>query len=504
MKKVINYEELKNKMNIAVKMLCNPVKNTLGPKGNNVIINNSTFSPFITNDGVTIAENIESDDIVVNTVLTLLKEASIKTDETVGDGTTTTIVLLESIFDEELKLIDQGVNPIILKQELDVSLNKIINELKKESIKPTKKDLLNIATTSSNSKIIGKIITDTYLKVKNINSINIKEYDIKETKIKYTKGYSFESNLAHYYYFKDKNEIVLDNPYIVLNDNYFDNLESISNIINEIINKKKDFIIISKGYSEDIINQVISLYIDDIAKIYLFKTPEYGVNELIFLNDISIISNAKNINNIKLGKIKNITFNKENAIISFDKNDKINELINNIKNDKNPIDKDFNIKRLSMLTNSLAEIQVGGNSSLERRELVMRYTDALHAIDSAKNGILLGNGIPFLKISNNMIIDNNGDKILKTALIKPFEQIIFNSGLDKNIILENIKNNNFNLLYNIKTSKYENIENKTILDSLEVLINSLTNAVSISSMLLTTSNLVINEYENKLNKINEI
>jgi len=504
MKKVINYEELKNKMNIAVKMLCNPVKNTLGPKGNNVIINNSTFSPFITNDGVTIAENIESDDIVVNTVLTLLKEASIKTDETVGDGTTTTIVLLESIFDEELKLIDQGVNPIILKQELDVSLNKIINELKKESIKPTKKDLLNIATTSSNSKIIGKIITDTYLKVKNINSINIKEYDIKETKIKYTKGYSFESNLAHYYYFKDKNEIVLDNPYIVLNDNYFDNLESISNIINEIINKKKDFIIISKGYSEDIINQVISLYIDDIAKIYLFKTPEYGVNELIFLNDISIISNAKNINNIKLGKIKNITFNKENAIISFDKNDKINELIHNIKNDKNPIDKDFNIKRLSMLTNSLAEIQVGGNSSLERRELVMRYTDALHAIDSAKNGILLGSGIPFLKISNNMIIDNNGDKILKTALIKPFEQIIFNSGLDKNIILENIKNNNFNLLYNIKTSKYENIENKTILDSLEVLINSLTNAVSISSMLLTTSNLVINEYENKLNKINEI
>jgi len=504
MKKVINYEELKNKMNIAVKMLCNPVKNTLGPKGNNVIINNSTFSPFITNDGVTIAENIESDDIVVNTVLTLLKEASIKTDETVGDGTTTTIVLLESIFDEELKLIDQGVNPIILKQELDVSLNKIINELKKESIKPTKKDLLNIATTSSNSKIIGKIITDTYLKVKNINSINIKEYDIKETKIKYTKGYSFESNLAHYYYFKDKNEIVLDNPYIVLNDNYFDNLESISNIINEIINKKKDLIIISKGYSEDIINQVISLYIDDIAKIYLFKTPEYGVNELIFLNDISIISNAKNINNIKLGKIKNITFNKENAIISFDKNDKINELIHNIKNDKNPIDKDFNIKRLTMLTNSLAEIQVGGNSSLERRELVMRYTDALHAIDSAKNGILLGSGIPFLKISNNMIIDNNGDKILKTALIKPFEQIIFNSGLDKNIILENIKNNNFNLLYNIKTSKYENIENKTILDSLEVLINSLTNAVSISSMLLTTSNLVINEYENKLNKINEI
>lgn len=504
MKKVINYEELKEKMNIAIKMLCGTVKTTLGPKGNNVIINNSTFSPFITNDGVTIAENIESNDVVINTILNLLKEASIKTDETVGDGTTTTLVLLESIFEEGEKLINQGINPIILKKELDDSLKIIINELKKESIKPTKKDLLNIATTSSNSKYIGKIVTDTFFKVKNINSINIKEYDIKESKVKYTKGYLFESNLAHYYYFKDKNEIKLDNPYIILSDNYLDNLENISDIINEIVNNKKDLIIISKDYSENVINEVISLYIDNIANIYLFKTPEYSVNELIFLNDVSIISNAKNINNIKLGKIKNITFNKEKAIISFDKNDKINELIHNIKNDKNPIDKDFNIKRLSMLTNSLAEIQVGGNSSLERRELAMRYIDSLHAINSAKNGILLGSGIPFLKISNYMSINNYGDKILKTALIKPFEQILFNSGLDKNTILDKIKNNNFNILFNIKTNNYETIEDKIIIDSLDVLINSLTNAVSIASMLLTTNSLVINEYENKLNKLNEI
>jgi len=504
MKKVISYEELKDKMNIAVNMLCSTVKNTLGPKGNNVIINNSNFSPFITNDGVTIAENIESDDVVVNTILTLLKEASIKTDETVGDGTTTTIVLLESIFNEGMNLINQGINPIILKKELDESLNKVISELKKESINPTKKDLLNIATTSSNSKYIGKIITDTYLKVKDINSISIKEYDIKDTKVKYTKGYSFESNLAHYYYFKDKNEIKLYDIDIILIDKYLDDLEDISDVINNIINNNKDLIIMSKDYSEDVINQVISLYIDNIANIYLFKTPEYGINELIFLNDLTILSNAKNINNFKLGKIKKITFNKEQAIINFDKNDKINELINNIKNDKNPMDKDFNNKRLSMLTNSLAEIQVGGNSLLERRELVMRYIDALHAINSAKNGILLGCGIPFLKISNNIKINDNGDKILKLILIKPFEQIMFNSGLDKNIILEKIKNNNYDLLYNINTNEYETLDNKTIIDSLDVLINSLTNAVSIASMLLTTTSLIINEYENKLNKINEI
>ena len=157
-----------------------------------------------------------------------------------------------------------------------------------------------------------------------------------------------------------------------------------------------------------------------------------------------------------------------------------------------------------MLTNQLAEIQVGGNSTLERRELVMRYIDSLHAINSSKNGILLGSGIPFLKISNYMKINNNGDKILKKALIKPFEQIIINSGLEKNNILKNIINNNFNILFNVKNNNYETLENRTIVDSLDVIINSLTNAVSIASMLLTTSSIVINEYENKLNKINEI
>jgi len=503
-KKVINNDELKNKMCIAVNMLCGTVKTTLGPRGNNVIINNSSFNPFITNDGVTIAENIESDDNVINTILKLTKEASINTDEVVGDGTTTTLVLLESIFNEGMNLINKGINPIVLKNELDNSLNNIIDALKKESIKPNKKDLLNIATTSSNSDYIGKIITDTYLKVKNINSISIKEYNIKETKVVYNKGYIFESNLANTYYFKDQNEIILKDAYIILSYNYIDSLNSFGDIINDLLNNKKDLVIICKDYSEEVINQVISLYIDNTIKIYLFKTPEYGINELIFLDDISVITNAKKYDDYKIGIIKNMKFDKEKATILFNKNNRINELIKKIKNDKNPIDKDFNNKRLSMLTNSLAEIQVGGNSMLERRELVMRYVDALHAINSAKNGILLGSGIPFYKISNSMICNTNAEKILKNSLSKPIHQILINSGIDYKNILDYIKNNNYNILYNVKTYNYENINNRTIIDPLDVSINSLTNAVSIAGMLLTTSNLVMNEFDNTINKINEI
>ena len=505
MKKVINNETLKNKMKEAINLLCGTVKTTLGPKGNNVIINHSTFTPFITNDGVTIAENIESEDKIINTILTLAKEASIKTNEEVGDGTTTTLVLLESIFNEGLKLINNNINPIILKKELNDSLNEVIKELKILSKKPTKKDLLNITTTSSNSKYIGKIITDTYLKVKNIESITIKEQNIKDTKIIFNKGYSFECNLATFYYFKNKNEIKLNNPYIILTNSYIDNLENISNIINEIINNNKNLIIFAHDFSDDVVNQIISLYMDNIANIYLFKTPEYGINELIFLDDISIISNSEKINNIKLGKINSIIFNKEIATISFNKTNKINELIKNIKKDlNNSLDKDFNQKRLNMLISALAEIQVGGNTTLERRELVMRYTDALHAINSAKDGIMLGSGIPYLKISNKLKIKTNLDKIIKKALTKPFEQILINSGLNKDIIIKEIKNNDYNILYNTKTNNYEKLENTNIIDSLNVLSTSLTNAVSIASMLLTTTSLVINEYENNLNKINEI
>lgn len=512
MKKVVTGNKLKNKMSDAINILCDTVKTTLGPKGNNIIVSHSTFSPFITNDGVTIAQNIESDDIVINTILELAKEASIKTNEVVGDGTTTTLVLLQNIFNEGMKLVDNGINPIILKKELNIALKEIISELNKMSIKPTKKDLLNIATTSSNDNEIGKIITDTYLKVKNINSISIKESDNNYTSISFNKGYYFDTNLASLYYFKDSNEININNPYILVFNTYLDDLNILSDIVNEIIDNKKELIIIAKDYNDDLINQVISLYLDDVAKIYLFKTPEYGINSLIFLNDISLISNTSiinnfdEVNNVKLGKVNSIKINKEQSIIDFVKNDKINELVNVIKkelNDNSVIDYDFNNKRLSMFTSCTATIEVGANTKTERREMKMRYDDALCAINTAVFGIVLGSGIPFLKISENLNIKNNGYKILKQSLSKPFEQILINSGLNNEEILKYIKNYNYNVLYNVKNEEFENIKDTNVLDPVKVIISSLTNAVSIASMLLTTSSLIINEYKNNLNKVND-
>ena len=173
MKKVISGEELNSVMSDAVKLLCDTVSSTLGPTGNNVLINSSEATPFITNDGVTIAKNIESDDERINTILEILKEASLKTNEMVGDGTTTTLVLLQSIFNLGLEEIKKGMNKIVLKNELLSCIDTIVNEINKLKKKPSKEDLLNIATTSSNDKEIAKKTTEVYLKMKNKKSIKL-------------------------------------------------------------------------------------------------------------------------------------------------------------------------------------------------------------------------------------------------------------------------------------------------------------------------------------------
>lgn len=497
-------------MEEAIDILCNTVKITLGPKGNNVIIDHSSFSPFITNDGVTIAENIESEDEVINTILTLAKEASIKTNDVVGDGTTTTLVLLQGIYKEGLKLINKGYNPIILKKELNNYLNKLIKNIKTLSYTPTNKELYNVALTSSNDKEIADNIYESYTKTKNINAINIKEIDNNKSYIEYLNGYRFETILASNYFLNEQKSIEYNKPNILIINNKLDNIECISEILNEIIKNKNSLIIISDDYNEDIINDLVSLYLSNEIKICLLKTPSYGYKAHKILKDISIISNANIIKNNyitlnDLGYINNIVINNEEVILSFNYNKEINNLINEIKDDNNTndLDKDFNDLRISMLSNTVANIYIGANTTTERRELKMRYIDTLHAIDVSKNGILPGSGITLLKLRNNIILKNDIDKLFYNILYLPFKQILNNSGINDIEIYENIKNNNYNILYNINKLDYENINNTLVIDPTLVIINTLKNAVSISSMLLTTSHLIINEYNNNLNRIND-
>ena len=508
MKKVIMGEELNLCKTKAIELLCGTVKNTLGPRGSNAIIDHSMFSPFITNDGVTIAKNIESEDERINTILTLAKEASIKTDETVGDGTTTTLVLLESLFKSGLAKIKDGLNPHLLKNELDEALENIIEEIKKESKIPTEENYYNIASIAASNKNIGKLITRMYLKVG--SAIKIEESKTSETYTKIINGYSFEPLLASPYFFNNTNEIIYKNSLILIMLKEVNEIGEISEIINYTIEKRIPLVILATDYTEEVINEVLSLNLSKITNVTLLKLPEYGLHQMEVLKDLEIISNAKiakssdelSLNN--LGKCEEIKITKELATINNNLQSKvIKRHINNLKEKISTIDDDFELEfqsnRLSKLTNGIGIIYVGATTTTEAREKKMRFDDAFCALNCAANGIIPGSGLILLKIKENLETKNNGSIILKEALDKPFMQILENVGINPSNIYNKIKASDFNIIYNVFENKFETISKTKVIDPTTVVITSLKNAVSIAGMLLTTTSLIINEQQESIN-----
>ena len=508
MKKVITGKELYDCEEKAIALLCGTVKKTLGPRGSNAIIDHSLMNPFITNDGVTIARNIESEDERINTILTLAKEASIKTDETVGDGTTTTLVLLESLFKSGLAKIKDGLNPHLLKNELDEALENIIEEIKKESKIPTEENYYNIASIAASNKNIGKLITRMYLKVG--SAIKIEESKTSETYTKIINGYSFEPLLASPYFFNNTSEIIYKNSLILIMIKEVNEIGEISEIINYTIEKRIPLVILATDYTEEVINEVLSLNLSKITNVTLLKLPEYGLHQMEVLKDLEIISNAKiakssdelSLNN--LGKCEEIKITKELATINNNLQSKvIKRYINNLKEKISTIDDDFELEfqsnRLSKLTNGIGIIYVGATTTTEAREKKMRFDDAFCALNCAANGIIPGSGLILLKIKENLETKNNGSIILKEALDKPFMQILENVGINPSNIYNKIKASDFNIIYNVFENKFETISKTKVIDPTTVVITSLKNAVSIAGMLLTTTSLIINEQQESIN-----
>ncbi len=506
MKKVIRGQELETKMIEAIDLLCDTVKTTLGPKGSNAIIDHSSFSPFITNDGVTIAQNIESEDAIINTFLELAKEASIATDEKVGDGTTTTLVLLQGLFKNGLALIKQGMNPIFLKKELDSGVEELIEKIKEMSRMPKEDDLKNIACISGGSLEIGYLISEAFNLVKNKEAINIQIGTDDKTTLTLKKGYTLDTGLVSLYYFKDQNEINITNARILLLKDCLENLEEIANIINEIIRRNEKLIIIADDYSDELINEIMSLYLNNEAQIYLIKIPGYGEEKLEIFADLEIITNSKS-SRVKdyltfevVGTSKQVIIKKEEITFQFTEEEKIKEYIEKLKTgiNNNP---DLKGKRLAMLDKGIVNLIIGGYTETERREKKMRFIDALEAISSLDLGIVPGSGIVLAKIAETI----KEGKLLyfKETLKLPLEQIIENAGLEKEPILKEIEKNNYQFLYNVSTGIYEDINSTKVVDSTKVVINSLINATSIAGILLTTTSLIINEYPANLIKNND-
>ncbi len=502
MKKVISKESYYEKLLLGLNLLCDPVINTLGPKGNNILINNDEFLPFISNDGVTIAKNIYSEDEAINTIISILKEASLKTEEEVGDGTTTTLVLLKSLILYGLEKIKKGEKPINIKKQLDNYLKEILILLEKEKRKTTKKDFFNIACTSANDEQIGKILTKAFNKVKDEKAIIIKESNNNETIVETINGYYFEAGVISNSFLLNEKEVILNDCYILILDYYLDNIDIISNIYNLMIEKQSNLVLIADGYSEELKNITIEINLENDFKIMLINTIDYEekknevYEDLKYLTNTKIIKKDDNININDLGFAKEIKCSLQQTIVIGKTSKELIKHINKLNNylkeikDKYYID---NIKeRIIKLKQKIIIIYVGGYTKTEKKELIMRYNDALCSIGVCKKGILYGSGLTLLKISEKI---NNEFKIV---LESPIRQIMKNNNINENNIINKIIENNYQILYNVKDECFENISDTKVIDAYLVVKKTLETAFSIAGLLLTTSHLIIN-FHNKNN-----
>lgn len=513
MKKVLSGKNLQEKMQESINFLCDIVSTTLGPKGSNVIIDHSLFTPFITNDGATIAKNIESEDEVVNTILEIAKEASLKTNEIVGDGTTTTLVLLQSIFNASLELIKKGENPILLKKELDACLEEILEMLEKEKRIPTKKDLLAIASIAAGDKRLGKIVSDAFEVVKKKSAITIQEKESEDLTLEFQNGYILDTQVLSEYFLNEKKSLHFEQANVLILHDFFSNLENIAFLLNDCLQNKKNLLLFANEYDENVLRELVSLHIENELSCCVLKLTEYGMHQRKIEKDLEILTNAKIVENYELitpeniGTIKNVTISNESTCISFIKENKIQEYISLLKeeaiNCKDDFEQSFIEKRIAMFDTGLATIFIGAPTKTECHEKKMRLEDALCALESCNDGILLGGGITILKMANELNPNNNAEIIFKEALEKPFCKILTNAGIDASKVLEDIKKEHYQKIYNVNEDKLESVETTSVLDSFNVVKSSLINATSIATMLFSTTSLVINEYKNNANKTNE-
>ena len=497
MKKVFSGKELKDKIMEAIDLLCNSVGSTLGPSGNNVLINNDNMSPFITNDGVTIARNIESEDKIINSILEIAKEASLKTEEEVGDGTTTTLVLLQAIYKEGIKEVAKGINPITLKKELNDILTILVKEIENLKRLPSEEDLENIASIASGSLEVGKFLTEIYLKMQSKYSIKLDESRNSETYYNIQTGYNLEIDNIPTVYFTNNSEIELKDASVLLIRNYLSDLEQIAPVINESLERNKNIVILADDYDIEIERQILIYYLQYHKNIFIFKLPDYGSRKEKIIEDILTLINTDNnynsFNNI--GNISKFIIRKNEIIFINDEIDKkyISKIKKELNNTTDDYEKEFMANRLAKLDKGIAFIYVGGNTRSEIKEKMMHFEDALYALDIASNGVVAGEGITYLKISE--ILDNktSANKIMKKALTIPLEKIIENVGLKVDDIKNKIILENYDKVYNFSTNNLEDFNNTKIIDPKDVIIMALKNAVSIASLLLTTNYLVIND-----------
>ncbi|HEY8444812.1 MAG TPA: chaperonin GroEL [Bacilli bacterium] len=509
-----------------VDTIANAVKVTLGPKGRNVVLDKGYGSPLITNDGVTIAREIELADQFENMGAKLVYEVSNKTNDVAGDGTTTAAVLAQAMIHKGLDAIDKGANPVLMREGIEMASREVAKKLLEKSKKiESDEDIASVATVSSGSNEIGKIISEAMSKVGREGVISVDESKGFDTYLEVVEGLQYDKGYISPYMVtnREKMEVVLENAYILVTDQKISTVKEILPLLEQVVESNKPLLMIADDIENEVVSTLIVNKLRGTFNVVATKAPGFGDNQKELLGDIACMTGAKfyakdlnlKLEDLKLedlGVAKKIVVNKDNTTI-IDGNGnpeevkkRVEEIKQHIVNATSDYDKNRLNERLGKLTNGVAVVHVGALTETELKEKKLRIEDALNATKAAvAEGIVIGGGAVLVEIYNELkpklksdVIDvQKGINVVMESLVAPIYQIAENAGFDPGEIVEKQKQSKINIGFDAKNGEWVDMFKKGIVDPTKVTRTAVLNAASISALFITTEVAVTEIKENK-------
>ncbi|MDR1268509.1 MAG: chaperonin GroEL [Planctomycetaceae bacterium] len=520
MAKMIAFDqEAREALRRGVSKLAKAVKVTLGPKGRNVIIQKSFGSPLVTKDGVTVAKEIDLEDTYENMGARMVREVASKTSDIAGDGTTTATIMAEAIFNEGMKAVVAGVNPLQLKNGMEKAVTDIIAKLKSMSVsvKNSKTEIAQVGTIAANNdKEIGDLLAEAMAKVGKDGVITVDEGKSLKTEVEWVEGMQFDRGYLSPYFVTDPNkmECVLENAYILLSEKKLSNIKEAIPILEAVVNTGRPLLIIAEDVDGEALATLVINRLRGTMKIAAIKAPGYGDRRKAMLEDIGILTGGEvlfeslgrkleSLTLNDLGTAKRIVIDKDNTTIieGGGKNEEIKGRIEQLRREIDNVTSDYDREkleeRLAKLSGGVAKILVGAATESEMKERKARVEDALHATRAAvEEGILPGGGVALLRASSAVkpgeipTDETVGYNIIVRACRAPLTQIAQNAGKDGGIVAEKVAEGKGNFGYNALTDVYEDVVKAGVIDPTKVTRTALTNAASVASLMLTSDALV--------------
>ncbi len=524
-KEIIFGEEARKALQSGVDQLADTVKVTLGPKGRNVVLDKKYGAPLITNDGVTIAKEVELDDPFENMGAQLVKEVSTKTNDVAGDGTTTATLLAQALIREGMKNVTAGANPMVIKKGIEKAVSAAVSAVvaNSEKIKDSH-DIARVAAISSGDETIGNLIAEAMEKVSADGVITVEESKTSETYSEVVEGMQFDRGYISHYMATDtdKMEAVLDDPVILITDKKISNIQEILPLLEQVVQTGKKLLLIAEDVEGEALATIIVNKLRGTFNCVCVKAPGFGDRRKEMLQDIAILTGGqviteelglelKDATMAQLGRARQVKVTKENTIIvdgagdSADIKARVNQIRNQIETTTSDFDREKLQERLAKLAGGVAVIKVGAATEIEMKEKKLRIEDALAATKAAvEEGMVAGGGVALLDAIpavEKLVADAKGDEktginIVLKALEEPMRQIAANAGLEGSVIVNNVRaKGTKNYGFDAYNETYCDMLQAGIIDPTKVTRSALENAASVAAMVLTTESLVADKKE---------